>query len=53
VRGDTGNNDGDVVASFDASVEGETAYTAFAVGYLTPDDEPADAGFDVLVAQGA
>lgn len=53
VRGDTENNDGDVAASFDVTVEGGTAYTAIAAGYLTPDDEPADTGFDLLVAEGA
>jgi hypothetical protein len=26
-------------------------YTAFAAGYLTPDDEPADVGFDLPVVQ--
>jgi hypothetical protein len=50
-RGDTESNDGDVVADFDVSLNGGTGYTAFAVGYLTPDDEPADTGFDLVVAQ--
>jgi hypothetical protein len=49
VRGDTESNDGDVAATFDVTVEGGTAYTAFAQGYLSPDDEPADAGFDLAV----
>lgn len=31
-------------------LESETAYTAFANGYLTPDDEPADESFGVLPA---
>jgi hypothetical protein len=53
VRGDTEGNDGDVAASFDVTVEGGREYTAFAVGYLTPDDEPTDTGFDLLVAEGA
>ncbi|MFC6725106.1 DUF4397 domain-containing protein, partial [Halobium palmae] len=53
VRGDTDGNDGDVAASFDVTVEGGSAYSAFAVGYLTPDDEPTDAGFDLVVAQDA
>jgi hypothetical protein len=51
VRGDTENNDGDVAASFDVSVADGEVYTAFAAGYLTPDDEPADTGFDLVVAQ--
>jgi hypothetical protein len=49
VRGDTMSNDGDVVSTFDVTVEGGTAYTAFAQGYLSPDDEPVDAGFDLGV----
>ncbi len=51
VRGDTEGNDGDVAAEFDVTVEGGQAYTAFAAGYLTPDDEPADTAFDLVVAQ--
>jgi hypothetical protein len=53
VRGDTESNDGDVAASFDLSVAGGAVYTAFAAGYLTPDDEPADTAFDLVVAQDA
>jgi hypothetical protein len=49
VRGDTESNDGDVVTTFDVTVEGGMAYTAFAQGYLTPDDEPTSAGFDLGV----
>nr|WP_241431969.1 DUF4397 domain-containing protein [Haloferax mucosum] len=49
IRGDTESNDGDVVAEFDVSAEGGRAYTAIALGYLTPDDEPGDAGFDLSV----
>lgn len=52
-RGDTDGNDGDVAASFDVTVDGGSAYSAFAVGYLTPDDEPTDEGFDLLVARDA
>jgi len=51
VRGDTETDDGDVVADFDVSLNGGTGYTAFAAGYLSPDDEPADTGFDLFVAQ--
>jgi len=51
VRGDTDGNDGDVVAEFDVSLAGGQAYTAFAAGYLSPDDEPADTPFDLVVAQ--
>ncbi|WP_256289987.1 DUF4397 domain-containing protein [Halobellus inordinatus] len=51
IRGDTGGNDGDVVASFDVDLAGGQVYTAFAAGYLSPDDEHADTPFDLLVAQ--
>jgi hypothetical protein len=51
IRGDTDGNDGDVVAEFDVSLAGGQVYTAFAAGYLTPDDEPADTPFDLLVSQ--
>jgi hypothetical protein len=51
VRGDTENNDGDVAAEFDVSLSGGEVYTAFAAGYLTPDDDPADTPFDLLVTQ--
>jgi hypothetical protein len=51
VRGDTEGNDGDVVADFDVSLDGGSVYTAFAAGYLSPDDEPADVPFDLVVAQ--
>jgi hypothetical protein len=53
IRGDTESNDGDVVASFDLDLAGGGVYTAFAAGYLSPDDEPADTPFDLLVAQDA
>jgi hypothetical protein len=52
VRGDTEENDGDVVAEFDVSLAGGTVYTAFAAGYLNPDDED-DPAFDLLVTQDA
>jgi sirohydrochlorin ferrochelatase len=51
VRGDTEGNDGDVVASFDVSLAGGQVYTGFAAGYLTPDDDPADTAFDLLLAR--
>ncbi|MDS0222329.1 DUF4397 domain-containing protein [Haloarcula sp. S1AR25-5A] len=51
IRGDTENNDGDIVADFDVTLEGNQVYTAFAAGYLSPDDEPADTPFDLIVAQ--
>ncbi len=51
IRGDTEGNDGEVVAEFDVTVEGGQAYSAFAGGYLSPDDEPADTAFDLFVVQ--
>jgi hypothetical protein len=51
IRGDTPENDGDVAASFDLTLEGGTVYTAFAAGYLTPDDEPANTPFDLVVTE--
>ncbi len=51
VRGDTESNDGDVVADFDVSLEGGEVYTAFAGGYLSPDDDPSDEAFDLFLAQ--
>lgn len=53
IRGDTDSNDGDVVADYDVSLNGGAVYTAFASGYLSPDDEPADEDFDLVVAQDA
>jgi hypothetical protein len=51
VRGDTESNDGDVVADFDVSLAGGEVYTAFAGGYLSPDDDPSDEPFDLFLAQ--
>ena len=51
IRGDTMGNDGEVVADFDVSLSGGQVYTAFAAGYLTPDDDLGDVAFDLLVAQ--
>ncbi len=41
---------GDPVATFDVTVEGGTAYSAFAVGYLDPGSAPGDEPFDLLLA---
>lgn len=51
IRGDTPENDGEVVQSFDVSLAGGQVYTAFAAGYLSPDDEPADTPFDLIIAE--
>jgi len=53
IRPDTDGNDGEVAADFDVSLNGGTVYTAFAAGYLTPDDEPVDESFDLIVSQDA
>jgi len=47
VRPATENNDGDVVATFDVAPEAGVVYSGFAVGYLAPDDAPADEPFDL------
>jgi len=51
VRGDTEDNTGDVVGEFDVKLEAATAYSAYAIGYLTPDDEPEDRAFGLRVAR--
>ncbi|WP_253737241.1 DUF4397 domain-containing protein [Halohasta salina] len=43
--------DSEPVASFDVPVEAGTVYTAFAVGYLEPDDAPADEPFDLEIVE--
>ncbi|MFC6837666.1 DUF4397 domain-containing protein [Halomarina ordinaria] len=53
IRPDTEENDGEVVATFPVDVEGGGVYSAFAAGYLTPDDEPADTEFDLIVTEDA
>ena len=47
VRPATEDNDGDVVATFDVEPEAGVVYSGFAVGYLAPDDAPADEHFDL------
>ncbi len=51
VRPDTMDNDGDVVYDADVSLNGGTVSTAFASGYLSPDDDPTDEGFELTVVQ--
>ncbi|WP_137286728.1 DUF4397 domain-containing protein [Halorussus salinisoli] len=50
VRPATEDNDGEVVTTFDVSLEGGTVYSAVAAGYLSPDEAPADVPFDLIVA---
>ena len=46
-----GEDDADPVAEFDATVEAGTVYSAFAVGYVEPDDAPADEAFGVEIVE--
>lgn len=52
IRGDAESNDGDVVADFGVSLERQ-ADTGFVAEHLTPDDEPADVPFDLVLARDA
>jgi len=47
VRPATENNDGDVAATFDVAPEAGVVYSGFAVGYLAPEEAPADEPFDL------
>ncbi|UWG48045.1 DUF4397 family protein [Halanaeroarchaeum sp. HSR-CO] len=53
IRAATADNDGDIVTTVDVSLENGTAYSAMAVGYLNPDEAPADTMFEVLTAEDA
>ena len=48
VRAATASDNGTVVDSFEVDVENGTAYTAFAAGYVMPDDEDADAPLELI-----
>ncbi|UPW00109.1 DUF4397 domain-containing protein [Halorussus gelatinilyticus] len=50
IRPATADNDGEVVTTVNVSLESGAAYTAIASGYLSPDDEPADAPFELILA---
>ena len=41
------------MTDYDISLDGNAVYTAFAVGYLSPDDEAVDEPFDRQVALDA
>ena len=52
VRPDTENNDGTVVKEVSGvTLAGGSTYTVFAVGYLTPDGEPADEAFGLVLVE--
>lgn len=53
VRAAQEDNQGDVVNTFDLNVEAGTVYTAFAVGYVAPDDAPGDEEFRVVTSVDA
>jgi len=53
IRAATEDNDGEVVTTVDVSLENGTAYSAMAVGYLNPDEAPADTPFEVLLSEDA
>ena len=53
VRPATEDDDGEVVAEFDVSLEGSTVYTAFAAGYLNPEDAPVDEPFQLILVVDA
>ena len=53
IRADTPENDGDVVTTVNVTLASETAYSAMAVGYLNPDDAPADTPFEVVTSEDA
>jgi hypothetical protein len=48
VRPDTEDDDGPVVFETDVSLEGRSTYTVFALGYVSPDDEPAEKAFGLV-----
>jgi len=53
VRPDTETDDGDVVYDADLALDGATAYTAFASGYLSPGDDSTDEPFELAVTEDA
>jgi hypothetical protein len=53
IRADTEANDGKIVGEFDVALDSGTAYTIFAAGYLSPDDESVDEPFDLTIATDA
>jgi len=51
VRADNDSNDGAIQGSFDVSPKSGGSYTAFAIGYLSPDDEDGDEAFTLKVVR--
>ena len=50
VRQAAEDNNGTIVESFNVSLVNETAYTAFAAGYVSPEDAPENTSFDLFTA---
>lgn|GEM_PF-116302 len=53
IRAETEDNDGSILTTVDASLENGTAYSAFAVGYLLPDEAPADIPVEIVLSEDA
>lgn len=53
VRPATADDDGPVVATFNESLLGGTAYTAFAAGYAAPADAPANQSLELFIGVDA
>jgi len=53
IRADTPNANGTVVTTVHVSVDSREAYTAWAVGYLSPESAPADTPFQVVLNEDA
>lgn len=53
VRAATEDNLGAIVTTVNVSLDGGTAYSAFAVGYLNTDVAPADTPFEVITSEDA
>ncbi|GAB3688339.1 hypothetical protein GCM10028857_22380 [Salinarchaeum chitinilyticum] len=53
IREAAADNNGSIVTTVDVSLEGETAYSALAVGYLNPDEAPANTSFEVIPTEDA
>ena len=50
VRAATPDDNGTIVTTVDVDLDNETTYTAFAAGYVSPEDAPVDEPFDLIVA---
>jgi hypothetical protein len=53
IRADTPNANGTVVTTVDVSLDSQEVKTAWAMGYLSPEDAPADTPFRVVTSEDA